>query len=73
MRFQFGHPLMSRMQEYLASNFDGNVWGANGPLAITQILYDTCKVSFTSLIKIKKRLTRSNIIQIKATYVHLII
>lgn len=44
MRFQFGHPLMSRMQEYLASNFDGNVWGANGPLAITQILYDTCKV-----------------------------
>ena len=45
MRFQLGHPIMSRMQEYLAYNFDGSVWGANGPLAVTDVLMDACKVS----------------------------
>ena len=45
MRFQLGHPIMARMQEYLASNFDGSVWGANGPLAVTDVLMDACKVT----------------------------
>jgi len=42
MRFEFGHPAMARMQQHLADNFDGNEWGANGPLAITQVLFDLC-------------------------------
>ena len=44
MRFQLGHPAMSRMQEYLQSNFDGDDWGANGPMAVTNIMYELCGV-----------------------------
>ena len=53
-RFQHGHPVMQKTMEYLASKFDGRDWGANGPKAITNVMYDLCKVKDAKLMSPEK-------------------
>ena len=36
---------MQKTMEYLASKFDGQDWGANGPKAITNVMYEVCNVN----------------------------
>ena len=45
---------MSRMQGYLASKFDGQAWGENGPLAITRVTFDMCGVDDASRVTAEK-------------------
>ena len=43
MRFQRGHKILDDLQLYLSENFDGNIWGHNGPKAVTQTILKMCK------------------------------
>ena len=36
--------MLNKILEYLASQFDGQNWGANGPLALTKVMNDVCQV-----------------------------
>ena len=45
---------MGKTMEYLASKFDGHDWGANGPKAITNVMYDLCKVNDAKLMSPEK-------------------
>ena len=45
LRFQYDHPVIKKVVEYLASQFDGQTWVANGPLALTKIMNDLCNVN----------------------------
>ena len=38
MRFQRDHKALDDLQHYISTNFDGNIWGRNGPLAVTKII-----------------------------------
>ena len=44
-RFQHSHPVTNRILEYLASNFNGEDWGANGPKALTKVMNELCNVN----------------------------
>lgn len=39
---EYGHKLLEMLQEHLETNFDGDTWGANGPDAITKVVYSLC-------------------------------
>jgi lactosylceramide 4-alpha-galactosyltransferase len=43
MRFQRGHPILEEFIRELASSFDGQDWGANGPKLVTRVLQRFCK------------------------------
>ena len=53
-RFQHNHPVMQKTIEYLASKFNGHDWGANGPKAITMVMYDLCHVNDAKLMSPEK-------------------
>ena len=42
MRFEKAHPILDKMVTYMAANFDGQDWGANGPKLVTRVLQDVC-------------------------------
>lgn len=44
-RFQYNHPVINKILEYLAAKFDGQDWGANGPKALTKVMNDLCNVN----------------------------
>ena len=45
---------MQKTIEYLASKFDGQDWGANGPKAITNVMYEVCNVNDAKLMSPEK-------------------
>ena len=38
MRFEHDHKVLDDLQHYLSTNFNGNIWGHNGPNALTWII-----------------------------------
>ena len=53
-RFQYNHPVITKVLEFLATRFDGIDWGANGPKAITAVMYDLCNVKDADLMSPEK-------------------
>lgn len=48
MRFEPGHTLMEKLQEFLANNFDvdsEDSYAANGPWALSDVIWDLCEVT----------------------------
>ena len=45
MRLVYGHKLLEMLQKHLETNFDGDSWGANGPDAITKVIYSLCNTT----------------------------
>ena len=43
MKFQPDHPILDEFVLELASSFDGNDWGSNGPKLVTRVLQRFCK------------------------------
>lgn len=48
LKFSPSHPLIHSCLTYFAQHFDGQVWGANGPELITQVLKDRCGLELPS-------------------------
>jgi hypothetical protein len=38
MQFEHGHPILEEFVKELASHFDGQDWGANGPKLVTRFV-----------------------------------
>ena len=43
MRFQSDHEALDDLQHYISTNFDGNIWGRNGPEAVTKMILNMQK------------------------------
>ncbi|XP_042231188.1 lactosylceramide 4-alpha-galactosyltransferase-like isoform X2 [Homarus americanus] len=48
LKFTPNHPLMRACLDYFAQNFDGTVWGGNGPELLTQVLIDRCGLELST-------------------------
>ena len=49
LRLEFGNKLSEEVQDYLASQFNGTSWAANGPLAITTVLKQVLEEAVNTL------------------------
>ncbi|KAG0730279.1 Lactosylceramide 4-alpha-galactosyltransferase [Chionoecetes opilio] len=48
LKFSAAHPVILSCLEHFAAHFDGQVWGANGPELLTQVLVDRCGLELPS-------------------------
>ncbi|XP_076066242.1 lactosylceramide 4-alpha-galactosyltransferase-like [Oratosquilla oratoria] len=48
VKFSRGHPFMTEILKDFDLNFDGSIWGANGPKLITRVLVDRCGLQLPS-------------------------
>lgn len=48
LKFSPAHPLIMACLKHFAAHYDGQVWGANGPELLTQVLMDRCDLQLPS-------------------------
>ena len=51
LRFQRNHPILQEFMNYMKQNFNGNIWGKNGPTLVTNVMKKFCSKDKVEKIK----------------------